>query len=672
MASSQPKSDRPARLRLTAWALLALAFSSAGAAIVGGEPSWLLLALVAVLRACHALTVPPRRAGEGLLGPLFFYDVVRLARRGRSTLLRCAYALALLGALCLAYHLRFPDAPLLHLGPFYGPNVAVHELPRFAQTITLALLLAQGAAVLGLTPAYVAGAVAEEKERGTLPLLLTTHLTDREIVLGKLLARLAHLGGVFLAGVPVLCLTLLWGGVSAPLLAAGFVANAATLLSVGGVCLLCSVLCRSVLQALVWSYALVAGISITCASCFLSSPVAFVVFLDGELRDLTYSGPAAPAGVSGSEALTAIHWTNVYIALHLLIGYGCLVLAVAWLRSRGLSEGPAAAAPHPAPADELAAGGVPATEVARQPDDAGPALRDPPPPVGDRPLLWKEMFKGGQFTAGPSLREFLRKEGVALLVALFALGVITLAVYGVGPERGHALSELLNWTCRFFGIVLAGAWCVGVAFRAAGSISRERERGTLDGLLTLPIPRDAILRAKWLGSALRWRGLGYGLVALWSFGLVTGGLHPLAVLLWALACAVLLALLAGAGLCLSLTARNTLWANVSMAAVLLFLFWVPWVVWINGVGVRPGPEDWQAHFSEYGLNPLASWWFAGFAWFDMPAPSGTGAQLLQAQREAALFWARLVAVCAGLALQAGAAGLLWLLARRRFRSTYGR
>ena len=36
------------------------------------------------------------RDGYHLVGPHFFSDVVRLARRGRSTLLRCTYALVLL------------------------------------------------------------------------------------------------------------------------------------------------------------------------------------------------------------------------------------------------------------------------------------------------------------------------------------------------------------------------------------------------------------------------------------------------------------------------------------------------------------------------------------------------------------------------------------------------
>ena len=53
----------------------------------------------------------------------------------------------------------------------------------------------------------------EEKERDTLRLLFTTPLLDREIVLGKLLGRLTHLGTVILAGLPILSLIPIWGGV---------------------------------------------------------------------------------------------------------------------------------------------------------------------------------------------------------------------------------------------------------------------------------------------------------------------------------------------------------------------------------------------------------------------------------------------------------------------------
>ena len=55
----------------------------------------------------------------------------------------------------------------------------------------------QGIAVLLLTPTLVAGVIADERQRKTLHYLLASRLSSGEIILGKLAARLLHVG-VFL------------------------------------------------------------------------------------------------------------------------------------------------------------------------------------------------------------------------------------------------------------------------------------------------------------------------------------------------------------------------------------------------------------------------------------------------------------------------------------------
>ena len=120
---------------------------------------------------------------------------------------RCSflYGGGLLVALAFVYAQHFPGHDLLALSGG-GEWVSLEEQARFAHSFANTLLLAQNVAVLVLVPAFLAGAVAEEKEKKTLPLLFTTALTDREIVLGKMLGRLLHVGGVLLVGLPVLSL----------------------------------------------------------------------------------------------------------------------------------------------------------------------------------------------------------------------------------------------------------------------------------------------------------------------------------------------------------------------------------------------------------------------------------------------------------------------------------
>src|SRR5262249_42521634 len=148
-----------------------------------------------------------------VVGPLLVYDLVRQARRGATTLIRCLYALLLLGLLYVLVTDHFPE--YAGFKEFFAAPVArsIHDWARFAQRFVTSILPLQGVAVLLLTPAYLAAAIAEEKERKTIILLLTTRLRDREIVLGKLLGRLAHLACILLTGLPILLLTRLWGGV---------------------------------------------------------------------------------------------------------------------------------------------------------------------------------------------------------------------------------------------------------------------------------------------------------------------------------------------------------------------------------------------------------------------------------------------------------------------------
>src|SRR5207247_9608318 len=96
------------------------------------------------------------------------------------------------------------------------------EMARFAASFFHTFLIVQFLAVLLLAPAFTAGAIAEEREKGTLSDLLTTQLLSREIILGKLFSRLSQLVLLLLVGVPILSLLQLLGGLDPALLAAGF------------------------------------------------------------------------------------------------------------------------------------------------------------------------------------------------------------------------------------------------------------------------------------------------------------------------------------------------------------------------------------------------------------------------------------------------------------------
>ncbi|MFM8271533.1 MAG: hypothetical protein ACKODX_04280, partial [Gemmata sp.] len=146
------------------------------------------------------------------------WELRRLARRGHAVRVRLVVLYTLLVAFVAFAAYWFRPVPVRDL--FYGPGLVLSpaEVPQFARAFVLALLEAQLAAAVAVTPAVAAAAVAEEKYRQTLPLLLTTLLTDGEIVLGKAVGRVAFVLAAVLAGLPVLLLTQLFGGVEIELI----------------------------------------------------------------------------------------------------------------------------------------------------------------------------------------------------------------------------------------------------------------------------------------------------------------------------------------------------------------------------------------------------------------------------------------------------------------------
>jgi hypothetical protein len=177
----------------------------------------------------------------------------------------------------------------------------------------------------------------------------------------------------------------------------------------------------------------------------------------------------------------------------------------------------------------------------------------------------------------------------------------------------------------------------------------------------LPTDREMILGAKWLAGPVRYRMVAYALPAVWTLGLVTGALHPVGVLLLMAATAVHVAFLASYGVWLSLNSRNTLWAYLGMALMLLLMFAGPWVALLysqllaSGGG---GAETWWDWFAQVGLNPPRTWWYLGYSWDDFRTDVLDPNAGLRGPLGATL---------AGLGVYAVAAGALWLAACHRFR-----
>src|SRR6516162_2316452 len=190
-----------------------------------------------------AVTVCSRQGWLQLFGPVLFYDMVRTARRSRYVIMRLLYVSLLLTILCII---------------FYTMESRRHDDRRetaiLAEMFFSVFMLVQLVAVTLLTPAYVAGAIAEEKDRKTLEFMLATDLNNHEIVLSKLLSRLANITLFLLADLPVLSILQFVGGVDAQLMLFGFAGTGLTMLGIASVSILFSTLFKKPRDAIGLTY----------------------------------------------------------------------------------------------------------------------------------------------------------------------------------------------------------------------------------------------------------------------------------------------------------------------------------------------------------------------------------------------------------------------------------
>ena len=115
-----------------------------------------------------------------LIGPVFTRELVTAPRRPRFFLAPAVYVGALLILTCTAWLLLIGTQQVRSVG----------DMARFGSTLFQFLSSLQLILAVFFSALAAASAVAQEKDRRTLILLLLTNLSNSELVLGKLLASL--------------------------------------------------------------------------------------------------------------------------------------------------------------------------------------------------------------------------------------------------------------------------------------------------------------------------------------------------------------------------------------------------------------------------------------------------------------------------------------------------
>jgi len=138
-----------------------------------------------------------------LVGPVFTREATIAPRRLWFYGARTLFVAALLALVLTSWQLLVGSQRIENLG----------DLAWFGAAVFQILAPLQLAVAMPLSALLVAAAVAHEKDRRTLDLLLMTNLTNAELVLGKLLASMLTVLVVVVAAFPLLMIVALLGGV---------------------------------------------------------------------------------------------------------------------------------------------------------------------------------------------------------------------------------------------------------------------------------------------------------------------------------------------------------------------------------------------------------------------------------------------------------------------------
>jgi ABC-type transport system involved in multi-copper enzyme maturation permease subunit len=550
-----------------------------------------------------ALAVLFRRGWLRLCGPMLFYDLVRVARRRRYFFLRCLYVLLLSLLLGWVYLLWYLDRDVHRLKP--------NEMADFAESFFYTFMAVQFIVVAVLTPAYTAGAIADEKQRKTLEFLLATDLRNREIVLSKLLSRLANITLLVLSGLPILSFLQFLGGVDPNLVFAGFAATGMTMFSLAGLSILNSTLMKRPRDAIAltflgaaaylilsggsWALLLFPGASTVSWTLPWLGPVTIMDFTHtmsiGNIVAVCIQLAAYVArGKNLADILPGV--LGDYALFHGCVGLVCTGWAVLRLRAVAIKH-----------------------SYGKAQKLSWQRRWWRRPAIGTRPMLWKEIF----IESGTRLNALGRILVLVLIIGSFIPVFFILREFLreiAGPGRPffynggpwEMLNRTMNFWVRVVGSLVASLTLLAIAARASSSISNERDQQTFDALLTTPLDSSSILFAKWIGNILsvRWAWLWLG--AIYALGLLTGGLHPLALPLLLGAWLVYAFVVSGIGLWFSMVSRTslraTLWTLLSTtgAGIGHWLIWMCCFPLTITMGSQPPFAEWLSKF-QLGFTP---------------------------------------------------------------------
>ena len=392
------------------------------------------------------------------LGPVFKFECLSASRRWQYFAGRVVFIGILFGALGIVIW----NIERAARGP-----VGIRDMANAGEKFYLAIITAQLSLLFLVAPAITADAICLDKARSALLPLLTTDLSSREIILGKLFARFLPILGFVFCGLPVMAICFSIGGIHPEVVFGAFLVSLGIALVGGAAALLLSVWCTKTYEVLLVCYLLWSGF-------LLLLPVGWALPAATPMAWIKYSNPyflcLAPYQSPGSVAISDF----IYFFAGCLACSVFLVIVAIWsLRGVVVRHGSVKSKKHPG-----------------QKKRWSRSLRIPwlpRPSLDGNPILWREWQR-----QQPS--RWVRAVWWLYGVVSFGFSLyVFLCVLMLPHSRQSELGALVNAFEVSIGLLL-------VSVTSVTSLQEDRLRGSMDVLLTTPLSTLEVFWGKWWGS----------------------------------------------------------------------------------------------------------------------------------------------------------------------------
>jgi ABC-type transport system involved in multi-copper enzyme maturation permease subunit len=406
------------------------------------------------------------------------------SKRTQHLWARTAYLLVLLGVMMALY---------LSSNSSTGGSLA--EATKSATWVFECTALLQLAMICLLAPVFTAGAISQEKDAETFNVLLTTPLTNAQIVLGSLMSRLFFVLALLLSGLPIFCITMLYGGVTTRQVFLSLGIAAATATITGALAILISVM-RVGTRNTVFSFYLgialymIAGYALGSVSLTYvpesvnplkaGSGMSWLALIHPFLAlKVALGWTAAPDAASVAHYAWPFKWMLpaphvAYMTIMLLASVVMVAMATFFVR-RGVKQG------------EVSWLSRLFSAVSIKPKEGERRRR--PRRVWSNPVAWREAVTRANAASSSLVR-----------YGYIGLGIVAAVAYLWMLMAGGFMS-VLDARLWLTAIVLLefGTVILMAANTAATSITRERESGTMELLLSTPLTSKYIVWGKLRG-----------------------------------------------------------------------------------------------------------------------------------------------------------------------------